>query len=333
MVNCDDGEGRFRLLADHAPVLIWRSDRTMGCDWFNRPWLEFTGRSLEQELGFGWVEGVHPDDRDLCVSIYTDAFARGEPFSMKYRLRRVDGSWRWLLDNGRPFNDESDAFAGYLGSCTDVHDMVEANEALSRAALEHAEAVAQRDHLLHEVQHRVRNNLQLILSIIDMQKRTEDAQSRRALAVVAGRVRSIAKAQALLLDPTGKAQIDLAEYVSSLAQGAAGRAQPVRVEAPPEPLALPISRAVPLGLMINEILATRLRQEADEAAKVRLLYEDGEVRLEIEGEPSPAGDGQAGAGAPTKLIERLGAQAGARIERVDGEPGKIVLRIRNDTPF
>lgn len=332
MVKQNDGEDRFRMLADNAPVLIWRADRSMGCDWFNRPWLEYTGRSLEQELGFGWAEGVHPDDRERCMAAYTDAFARREPFSLTYRLRRKDGAWRWLLDNGRPFTDENEEFAGYFGSCTDVHEMVQANDALARRAHEHAEAVAQRDHLLHEVQHRVRNNLQLILSIIDMQARVEDAQSRKALAIVAGRVRSIAKAQALLLDPTGKAQIDLAEYVASLAQGAAGRTQRLTVEAPKTPLPMPIARAVPLGLMINEILATRLNGGSDEAARIRLVHEDGEVRLEIETDAPTTdddGDGDA-ARAPSKLIERLGAQAGARIESVEGSPRKIILRIRHE---
>ncbi|MBX9758868.1 MAG: PAS domain-containing protein [Beijerinckiaceae bacterium] len=329
MVKQNDGESLFRLLADNAPVLIWRADRSMGCDWFNRPWLEFTGRSLDQELGFGWADGVHPDDREAVLSLYRDAFTRAQPLSATYRLRRADGQFRWLLDNGRPFNDENDAFAGYFGSCTDVHEMVTANDALARAAQDHAEAVAQRDHLLHEVQHRVRNNLQLILSIIDMQARAEDAQSRRALELVAGRVRSIAKAQALLLDPTGKAQIDLGEYVSSLARGAAGSAQHVSVEAPPPTVQVPISRAVPLGLMINEILATRTPGEQDDPASIRLVQADGEVRLEI-AFAAPMEDAVR-RGSSSQLIERLGAQAGARLERLEGEPQKIILHIAHKT--
>ena len=83
--------------------MIWRADLTMGCDFFNKPWLEFTGRQLEQELGTGWAEGVHPDDRDRCMATYAEAFAARREFSMDYRLRRHDGAWRWLLDKGRPF--------------------------------------------------------------------------------------------------------------------------------------------------------------------------------------------------------------------------------------
>lgn len=327
MMHEDDGEGRFQLLADNAPVMIWRAESSLGCDWFNQPWLDFTGRTLEQEIGFGWAEGIHPDDSERCISIYREACARGEPFSVTYRLRRADGAYRWVMDNGRPFLDRNGSIAGYLGSCVDVDEMVRANERLAKTAQDHAEAVAQRDHLLHEVQHRVRNNLQLILSIIDMQARAERPESRRALDVVAGRVRSIAKAQALLLDPTGKAQIDLGEYVSSLAQSAAGRAQAIDFRGPSEPVQMALSRAVPLGLMINEILGTRLGDD-DQAARVTLAREGGEVRLEIEADEPPSADSAAsGAPPPSKLIERLGVQAGARIETIEGEPAKVIVHI------
>ena len=93
---------------------------------------------------------------------------------------------------------------------------------------------------------------------------------------------------------------------------------------------MPIARAVPLGLMINEILATRLNGGSDEAARIRLVHEDGEVRLEIEADAPTAEDDGDAARAPSKLIERLGAQAGARVESVEGSPGKIILRIRHE---
>jgi PAS domain S-box-containing protein len=117
-----DPEQSFRLLADNAPVMIWRSGPDKLCDWFNRPWLQFTGRTMAQELGNGWTEGVHPVVFARCLSTYVAAFDGREEFSMEYRLRRSDGVYRWILDNGRPYASLDGSFRGYFGSCIDITD-------------------------------------------------------------------------------------------------------------------------------------------------------------------------------------------------------------------
>lgn len=124
-------ELRFRLVADTAPVLIWMSGPDTLCNYFNQPWLEFTGRPLEMELGNGWVEGVHPEDLETCLDTYTKAFGRHEPFRMEYRLRRHDGEHRWVFDQGVPRFNFDGSFAGYIGSCIDITDLKRAEEALS----------------------------------------------------------------------------------------------------------------------------------------------------------------------------------------------------------
>jgi PAS domain S-box-containing protein len=125
-----ESESRFQIVANAAPVLIWMSGVDKLCTFFNKPWLEFTGRSIEQELGNGWAEGVHPADLQQCLQVYTSAFEARQPFVMQYRLRRNDGEYRWLSDQGVPRYDAEGKFAGYIGSCVDVTELLNKDEAL-----------------------------------------------------------------------------------------------------------------------------------------------------------------------------------------------------------
>jgi PAS domain S-box-containing protein len=127
-----ESEARFLEVADAAPVLIWISDVTKKCVWFNKPWLEFTGRSIEQDMGVGWVDGVHPEDIDACVAVYNDAFDRHAPYRTEYRRRRRDGEWRVLDATGVP-RFAGGAFVGFIGSCIDVTDQRAATRALSES--------------------------------------------------------------------------------------------------------------------------------------------------------------------------------------------------------
>jgi PAS domain S-box-containing protein len=135
-VTLRQSEARFRMVADSAPVLIWMSGVDKLCTFFNRPWLEFTGRTLAQELGNGWAEGVHAEDVQQCWNSYAAAFDARQPFALQYRLRRNDGEYRWISDTGVPRYDEQGHFAGYIGSCVDFTDRKLAEEALHRTFAE-----------------------------------------------------------------------------------------------------------------------------------------------------------------------------------------------------
>lgn len=126
----------YEALVEQSPILIWRANTDALCDYFNERWLAFRGRSMEQEMGNGWAEGVHPEDFDRCLAKYLDGFHKREIFEMEYRLMRHDGIYRWIFDRGVPFYDNQEVFAGYIGSCIDVTDRVEAQTAL-RHRLEH----------------------------------------------------------------------------------------------------------------------------------------------------------------------------------------------------
>ena len=137
-----ESEERFRVMADTAPVMVWRSGPDQGCDFFNKPWLEFRGRRLQDEMGEGWTEGVHPDDLRRCLATYTAAWPGRESFRMEYRLKRADGEYRWVLDTGYPGLDSDGALLGYIGSCIDITERRQAEEALraNEAALTQSHA-------------------------------------------------------------------------------------------------------------------------------------------------------------------------------------------------
>lgn len=125
-------EFQYRNLADSGLALIWRSGTDKKCSYFNKPWLTFTGRPLEDELGDGWARGVHPEDLARCIAIYEGAFDRRQAFEMRYRLRHHTGDYRWILDLGTPNFDTKGVFLGYIGHCIDITDQVSQQENLQR---------------------------------------------------------------------------------------------------------------------------------------------------------------------------------------------------------
>jgi PAS domain S-box-containing protein len=126
-----ESEERFRNIANATPVMIWLSGLDTLCYWFNAGWLAFTGRTLVQESGNGWTEGVHPDDFQRCVDIYVRHFERRQPFQMEYRLRHHSGEYRWILDSGTPRFDAGGEFLGFIGSCVDAHEVRTAKNQLA----------------------------------------------------------------------------------------------------------------------------------------------------------------------------------------------------------
>jgi diguanylate cyclase (GGDEF)-like protein/PAS domain S-box-containing protein len=129
-----NSELHFRTLANSGQALVWTSGLDMGCDYFNEPWLRFTGRTLEQELGDGWTDGIHPDDLTRSLETYRTAFAGRVPFAMEYRLRNASGEYRWIIDQGSPRYDTQGQLLGYVGHCMDITDAKRAEVEIERLA-------------------------------------------------------------------------------------------------------------------------------------------------------------------------------------------------------
>jgi len=145
-------ESRFKNMADAAPVLLWMSRSDGLCTFFNQTWLDFTGRSLEEEWGVGWAEGVHFEDFQRCMDTYIDAFNDRKVFEMEYRLRRHDGVYRWILDRGTPRYLPDGTFAGYIGSCADITER-------KQLEIELRKAVKVREEFLSIASHELRTPL------------------------------------------------------------------------------------------------------------------------------------------------------------------------------
>ena len=191
-----ESEQRFRLVADSAPVLIWMSGTDKLCKYFNKPWLDFTGRSFVQELGNGWAEGVHNEDLDPCLKTYCDAFDKREQFEMEYRLRRHDGEYRWLFDIGVPIFGPDGNFAGYIGSCVDITERKKAEQSLATIGRKLIEAhEEERTWIARELHDDI--NQQLALLAVELELwRCEDrahADFSEHFAHLQGRITGIAR--------------------------------------------------------------------------------------------------------------------------------------------
>ena len=156
-----ESEARFHTLADTAPVMIWMTGPDNLCTWFNKSWLHFVGRTLEQELGDGWVENVHTDDVTLCSDSYNHAFDARLPFTRSYRLKRHDGEYRWLLDKATPLFGPTGIFTGYTGCCIDITEQKQVEKSLR-------EADRRKDEFLANMSHEIRSPMTSVLAYADI---------------------------------------------------------------------------------------------------------------------------------------------------------------------
>ena len=162
----------YEAIVEASPNMIWRAGLDANCDYFNATWLRFTGRTIEEEIGSGWLSGVHPDDMDTCMSTYLEAFKKRELFEMVYRLKRYDGQWRWINDRGVPAFNSSKTFVGYIGSCMDVTEKVEGQKLTEMAHYDKLTGIYNRNYLEllidYETQKSLRDHYPIVYMMIDI---------------------------------------------------------------------------------------------------------------------------------------------------------------------
>ena len=164
----------YKAIVESSPNMIWRSGIDAKCYYFNETWLRFTGKKMDEEVGDGWVDGVHSDDLDFCIKTYLDSFSKREPFEMEYRLKRFDGQMRWINDRGIPMFDENNNFVGYIGSCMDVTEKIEGKKMTEMAHNDKLTDVYNRNYLEYLLDFEFHKGRQeqtnLILMMMDIDK-------------------------------------------------------------------------------------------------------------------------------------------------------------------
>jgi PAS domain S-box-containing protein len=319
-----DIANEFKEVADHLPAMIWRARPEKACDYFNKAWLEFTGRGLEQEIGDGWAEGVHPDDLASCLDAYVGAFDERRGFTMEYRLRRHDGEYRWVLDHGKPYYRGDGTFAGYLGSCIDITDQKLAEQAMQAALLSHENTLADNQTLLAEVHHRVRNNLQVMLGLVGLSKRqTPDPACRCVLDSFADRIQALAIVQTHLHEADEVSRIDLKTYAEELAKALAGLygGDHVKIAISGDRYPLPPHDANTVGLILSEVLSNSFKHAFGDGRPgkitIEIVVESDTARLAVAddgpGFQDHAAERQHPGGLGLTLVRTYAGQIGARI--------------------
>ncbi|HYO26333.1 MAG TPA: PAS domain S-box protein [Lacipirellulaceae bacterium] len=295
-------EQRFRTSADSAPVMIWISDLNQDRIWFNKAWLDFSGRTMDEELSHPWCEGVHADDYERCLQAQTTSFESRLSYKVEYRLRRRDGEWRWVINHGAPlYEGPNGAFSGYVGSCIDITDLKAAEEErrqlleAERAARNEAERIGRmKDEFLATLSHELRTPLNAILGYATLLD--SYAASPEDVKEAATVIQRNAKAQAQIIEDlldmnriiAGKIRLDVQQVslpaviqaaVETIAPSA--QAREIRLQTILDPRAGPV-RGDPARLqqVVWNLLSNAVKF-TDKGGAIQVLLERVDSHVEI----------------------------------------------------
>jgi PAS domain S-box-containing protein len=316
----------FQTLADNISQLAWMTDETGAIYWYNRRWFDFTGTTLEEMQGWGWRKVHHPDHVEGVVERLRHCFETGEPWEDTFPLRGKDGAYRWFLSRALPIRDAEGRIVRWFGTNTDVTGQ----RAIER---ELAEALAAREALLYEVNHRVTNSLQLVVSLLTLQGRgVRDPDARRALEEAQARIGVIARIHRQLYQGGTHGTLDFGEHARRLAadllaslegSGRIGLAFSSEGGA-----VLPLERAVPLSLILAELVTNAVKYAFPDGragtVELAVMAEGGELALLVadDGVGLPAGfDPAASGGLGMTLVAGLAQQVQGRLEIVPRDRG------------
>jgi PAS domain S-box-containing protein len=282
-----ESEDRFRRMADAMPVSIWMSDADGEFTYFNKHWVQITGRSIEELSGEGWLESVHPDDRAGCLDLYLRAFHSRESFRMEYRLRRYDGAYRWLLDTGTPRYGTDAAFHGFVGGCFDITEQKDAermlrdlSHRLMRAQDEERRRIARElhDHLSQQLALLAVDLQQLVIKRVPTRDAVASLQEAwRRTTEIASDVHAISHR----LHPSKMEALGLVATAQGHCRDISRQSLPVHFSHADMPSGINPDRALSVFRILEEALSNVLRHSAATEARVTLTGTDTHIVLRV----------------------------------------------------
>ena len=325
-----ESERKYHALAELSPVGIFRTDAEGDCTYINERWQKITGLTLEEALGKGWVQSLHPDDRNRISEEWYQAVREHRPFKSEYRFLNRDGTTTWVLGQAIIERTNSERVANYIGTITDITERKHAEEQLK-------ESLREKEILLREIHHRVKNNMQVISSLLMLQEElSEDEKVIEMLKDSQNRIISMALIHEKLYRSENFSRIDLKEYIDDLVSGlfqSYGISEDkVALNINAENVLLGIDSAIPCGLIINELVSNSLKHAFPE-------YESGEINILIHSTDEDMIElsiGDNGIGIPEDLDFRKTESLGLRIVNVlvDNQlHGEITLNRARGTEF
>jgi PAS domain S-box-containing protein len=286
-----ESEQRFRVITDASPIMVWMSGTDKLCYYFNKGWLDFTGRTLEQESGNGWAENVHPEDFDRCLQIYISNFDARRPFEMEYRMRHHSGQYRWILDRGVPRYAPDGTFEGYVGGCLDIHDQKQAAEKV-RAADETLRLMKVQDEerrrIARELHDSAGQTLTVLgLSLAHLVERAqviapELAKEGKEIEVVVQQLHREIRTTSYLLHPPLLDECGLASAVNMYVEGLAERSDvAITLDVADTVGRLPSDMELAIFRLVQECLTNIHRHSGSKTALIRIAREGESVRAEV----------------------------------------------------
>jgi PAS domain S-box-containing protein len=286
-----ESEQRYRAITDASPIMVWMAGVDKLCYYFNKGWLDFVGRTLEQESGNGWVENVHPDDFDRCVQTYVSSFEARRPFEMEYRLRHHTGQYRWVFDRGMPRYAPDETFEGYVGGCLDIHDQKEAAEK-SRIADETLRLMKLQDEERRRIARDLHDSAGQTLTVLGMSlaqlvQRAEViapelAKSGKEIEEMVQQLHREIRTASYLLHPPLLDEAGLSAALNWYVQGIVERGgMAIDFSICQDFGRLPADMELAIFRVVQECLTNVHRHSGSKTASIRVTRENGRVGIEV----------------------------------------------------